>query len=94
MGTIRPDAPRPFAGVAASVPERYGKRYKDGRFSYNPTAPRRGSLPSGGMNRVSSWTVIALVAGGWRYALRVVLALLVGNLCAWGAAWLSLGGMG
>ncbi|MCR5883022.1 DUF4010 domain-containing protein [Rhizobacter sp. J219] len=39
-------------------------------------------------------TVIALVAGGWRYALRVVLALLVGNLCAWSAAWLSLRGMG
>ena len=35
-------------------------------------------------------TVIALVAGGWRYAWRVVLALGVGNACAWSAAWLSL----
>jgi uncharacterized membrane protein (DUF4010 family) len=35
-------------------------------------------------------TVIAVAAGGRRYAGRVVLALLVGNLCAWSAAWLSL----
>jgi uncharacterized membrane protein (DUF4010 family) len=35
-------------------------------------------------------TVIAFVAGGRRYAWRVVLALLAGNACAWAGAWLSL----
>lgn len=38
--------------------------------------------------------VIALAAGGPRYAWRVVLALLVGNVCAWGSAWLGLQPMG
>jgi uncharacterized membrane protein (DUF4010 family) len=39
-------------------------------------------------------TVIALAAGGPRFAWRVVLALIVGNLCAWGAGWVSLRALG